>query len=164
MGTSGQHPGPERRRQRLAMGGAGDPGETPTGDHQPGKTFAEPGSGAAAEAGRRAVHQSINRLARNYREILEQWLTSAQKRGGGYRGAGHAPAGTRRGKDLMGDLSQRHCPQVLSPSWRRTSGPPSTSARRRHRGGQGPGVRFAARPGPCRRIFSPCTGPGVAKN
>ena len=42
--------------------------------------------------------KSIDRLGRNYREILEQWRVLTKERGG-YRGAGHAPAGHEKGKD-----------------------------------------------------------------
>ena len=39
------------------------------------------------------VVKSIDRLGRNYDEILEQWRIITKSRGGGYRGAGYAAAG-----------------------------------------------------------------------
>ncbi len=74
------------------------------------------------------------------------------------------PCWHEKGQDLMGDLSQRHCPQVLSfvaENERAAIHQRQAEASRRPRPGAS---RFAARPGPCRRIFPPCTGPGAAKN
>ena len=51
------------------------------------------------------VIRSIDRLGRNYDEILEQWRFATKERGGSYCGAGHAftghPAGPRSDRYLI---------------------------------------------------------------
>ena len=52
--------------------------------------------------------KSIDRLGRNYKEILEQWRILTKEKGG-YCGTGYAPAGHPAGQGFDGDIPQRHC-------------------------------------------------------
>lgn len=100
-------------RQRLAMGELEIPEKNLYRDHQSGKDFDRPQYRKLVRRLKRddvLYTRSIDRLGRNYREILEQWRVLIQGKGGGYRGAGHAPAGHEKGQGPDGDLSQRHCP------------------------------------------------------
>ena len=83
--------------------------------------------------------KSIDRLGRNYGEILEQWRILTKEKGIDIVVLDMPLLDTRRGKDLMGPSSA-----ILSckccPSWRRTSAPTSASGRRRALRRQWPGV------------------------
>lgn len=74
--------------------------------------------------------KSIDRLGRNYAEILEQWRLLTQTKGADIVVLDMPLLDTRRGKDLMGTFLSdivRRC----SPLWRRTSAPTSGSGRQR---------------------------------
>ena len=91
-------------RQRLAMGELEIPEKNLYRDHQSGKDFDRPQYRKLVRRLKRddvLYIKSIDRLGRNYREILEQWrvLTLLD---------------TRRGKDLMGTFLSDTVLQVLS--------------------------------------------------
>lgn len=154
-------------RQRLAMGELEIPEKNLYRDHQSGKDFDRPQYRKLVRRLKRddvLYIKSIDRLGRNYREILEQWRVLTKEKGVDIVVLDMPLLDTRRGKDLMGTFLSDIVLQVLS-FVAENSGPPSTSARRRASRRPRPGVSaLAARPGPCRRIFPPCTGPGAAKN
>ena len=94
-------------RQWIALREAGVPEKNILLDKQSGKDFLRPQY-------RRLVRKlkkddllyikSIDRLGRNYGEILEQWRLLTKGEGGGHRSAGHASAGYPPGKGSDGDL------------------------------------------------------------
>ncbi len=52
--------------------------------------------------------KSIDRLGRNYEEVLEQWRVLTKKKKGGHRGAGHAPAGHQKREGPDGNIFKRY--------------------------------------------------------
>ena len=159
-------------RQRLAMGELEIPEKNLYRDHQSGKDFDRPQYRKLVRRLKRddvLYIKSIDRLGRNYREILEQWRVLTKEKGVDIVVLDMPLLDTRRGKDLMGTFLSDIVLQVLSfvaeneraAIHQRTSGNGRRRASRRPRPGAS---ALAARPGPCRRIFPPCTGPGAAKN
>ena len=53
--------------------------------------------------------KSIDRLGRNYEEILEQWRVLTKEKKSRYCGAGHAAFGYSERKRFDGNISQRYC-------------------------------------------------------
>lgn len=92
--------------------------------------------------------KSIDRLGRNYREILEQWRVLTKEKGVDIVVLDMPLLDTRRGKDLMGTFLSDIVLQVLS-FVAENERPPSTSARRRASRRPRPGASAsAARPAP----------------
>lgn len=91
--------------------------------------------------------KSIDRLGRNYREILEQWRVLTKEKGVDIVVLDMPLLDTRRGKDLMGTFLSDIVLQVLS-FVARTSGRPSTSAGGGHRGRRPGASALAAAPAP----------------
>ena len=61
------------------------------------------------------VVKSIDRLGRNYEEILNQWRIITKEKTGRHRGAGYAPSGHRQtGRDLTGTFVADLVLQILS--------------------------------------------------
>jgi len=105
--------------------------------------------------------KSIDRLGRNYAEILEQWRLLTQTKGADIVVLDMPLLDTRRGKDLMGTFLS-DIVQQCSPLWRRTSAPTSGNGRRRAL--QRRKARESAldvRPVPCRRTSTVSTRSGA---
>ena len=87
-------------RQRIAMLEYGVPEENLYLDKQSGKDFERPGYQmllGKLNNGDTLVIKSIDRLGRNYDEILEQWRFLTNREGGMDYRTGYADAGHRRG-------------------------------------------------------------------
>lgn len=65
--------------------------------------------------------KSIDRLGRNYAEILEQRRVLTKEKGVDITVLNMPPPDTRRGKDLAGTFLSGIVLQVLSPSWQKMS-------------------------------------------
>lgn len=129
-------------RQRLAMGELEIPEKNLYRDHQSGKDFDRPQYRKLVRRLKRddvLYIKSIDRLGRNYREILEQWRVLTKEKGVDIVVLDMPLLDTRRGKDLMGTFPQRHCPPgpLLRGGERAGRHPPAPGGG--HRGGQGPG-------------------------
>ncbi len=86
-------------------------------DKQSGKNFERPGYQALVQklkAGDTLVIKSIDRLGRNYTEILEQWRALSKEKGVDIVVLDMPLLDTRRGKDLIGTFLSDIVLQVLS--------------------------------------------------
>ena len=104
-------------RQVVAMHAAGIPAKNLYVDKQSGKDFARPAYRQMVRRMRRddlLFVKSIDRLGRDYREILEQWRILTQERGVDIVVLDMPLLDTRRGKDLMGTFLSDIVLQVLS--------------------------------------------------
>lgn len=123
-------------RQRLAMGELEIPEKNLYRDHQSGKDFDRPQYRKLVRRLKRddvLYIKSIDRLGRNYREILEQWRVLTKEKGVDIVVLDMPLLDTRRGKDLMGTFLSDIVLQVLS-FVAENERPPSTSAGGGHRG------------------------------
>ena len=154
-------------RQRLAMDQLDIPPRNIFADKQSGKDFDRPQYQRLVRKLRRddlLYLHSIDRLGRNYREILDQWRLLTKEKGVDIVVLDMPLLDTRRGKDLIWAPSSATSSCKSSPSWRRTSGPTSASARRRALPRPRPeGFASAGRPARCRRISTASTGHGGPK-
>lgn len=104
-------------RQRIALGEAGVAEENTYLDKQSGKDFQRPRYKALLRRLRKddiLYIKSIDRLGRNYREILEQWRIITKEKGADIVVLDMPLLDTRRGKDLMGTFLSDIVLQVLS--------------------------------------------------
>lgn len=104
-------------RQRLAMDRQAIPRRNIFADKQSGKDFDRPQYQRLVKKLRRDdllyIH-SIDRLGRNYREILDQWRLLTKEKGVDIVVLDMPLLDTRRGKDLMGTFLSDIVLQVLS--------------------------------------------------
>lgn len=138
-------------RQRIALGELSIPGENIFLDKQSGRNFDRPQYRRLLRLLRKGdllYVESIDRLGRNYREILEQWRLLTRERGVDIVVLDMPLLDTRRGKDLMGTFLSDIVLQVLSfvaenerDSIRRRQAEGIAAARAR-------GVRFGRPPHP----------------
>ena len=94
-------------RQMIAMGEQGIPPECVFLDKQSGKDFDRPAYKALLEIlkpGDLLFIKSIDRLGRNYGEIIENWRILTKERGVDIAVIDMELLDTRRGKDLLGTL------------------------------------------------------------
>lgn len=113
VGTRDQN----EERQRLAMGELEIPEKNLYRDHQSGKDFDRPQYRKLVRRLKRddvLYIKSIDRLGRNYREILEQWRVLTKEKGVDIVVLDMPLLDTRRGKDLMGTFLSDIVLQVLS--------------------------------------------------
>ena len=104
-------------RQRLALAALPVPEENIYMDKQSGKDFERPQYRRLVRRLRRddlLYVKSIDRLGRNYSEILEQWRMLTKEKGVDIAVLDMPLLDTRRGKDLMGTLLSDIVLQVLS--------------------------------------------------
>ena len=104
-------------RQRLALAALPVPEENIYMDKQSGKDFARPQYRRLVRRLRRddlLYVKSIDRLGRNYSEILEQWRMLTKEKGVDIAVLDMPLLDTRRGKDLMGTFLSDIVLQVLS--------------------------------------------------
>lgn len=104
-------------RQRLALAALPVPEENIYMDKQSGKDFERPQYRRLVRRLRRddlLYVKSIDRLGRNYSEILEQWLMLTKEKGVDIAVLDMPLLDTRRGKDLMGTFLSDIVLQVLS--------------------------------------------------
>ena len=104
-------------RQRLALAALPVPEENIYMDKQSGKDFERPQYRRLVRRLRRddlLYVKSIDRLGRNYSEILEQWRTLTKEKGVDIAVLDMPLLDTRRGKDLMGTFLSDIVLQVLS--------------------------------------------------
>ena len=108
--------------------------------------------------------KSIDRLGRNYEEILEQWWLITKEKGADIAVLDMPVLDTRRGKDLMGTFLPDIVLQILSfvaeserDNIRQRQAEGIAAAKSR-------GSASAVRPCLCRIIFSRYTGPGGARS
>ena len=104
-------------RQRIAMHEAGVPPENVYCDKQSGKDFARPGYRRMIrmlQPGDTLIIKSIDRLGRNYEEILEQWRVITKEKCADIVVLDMPLLDTRRGRDLMGTLIADIVLQLLS--------------------------------------------------
>lgn len=104
-------------RQRLALAALPVPKENIYMDKQSGKDFERPQYRRLVRRLRRddlLYVKSIDRLGRNYSEILEQWRMLTKKKGVDIAVLDMPLLDTRRGKDLMGTFLSDIVLQVLS--------------------------------------------------
>lgn len=104
-------------RQRIALHGAGIPDENVYMDKQSGKDFNRPQYKRLLRKMKRddlLCIKSIDRLGRNYAEILEQWRVLTKQKGIDIVVLDMPLLDTRRGKDLMGTFLSDIVLQVLS--------------------------------------------------
>ena len=104
-------------RQRLALAALPVPEENIYMDKQSGKEFERPQYRRLVRRLRRddlLYVKSIDRLGRNYSEILEQWRMLTKERGVDIAVLDMPLLDTRRGKDLMGTFLSDIVLQVLS--------------------------------------------------
>ena len=104
-------------RQRSAMREYGVPAENIILDKQSGKDFERPQYRRLVRRLRRddlLYVKSIDRLGRNYSEILEQWRMLTKEKGVDIAVLDMPLLDTRRGKDLMGTFLSDIVLQVLS--------------------------------------------------
>lgn len=104
-------------RQRLAMDQLDIPPRNIFADKQSGKDFDRPQYQRLVRKLRRddlLYLHSIDRLGRNYREILDQWRLLTKEKGVDIVVLGMPLLDTRRGKDLMGTFLSDIVLQVLS--------------------------------------------------
>jgi DNA invertase Pin-like site-specific DNA recombinase len=94
-------------RQRIAMGESGVPPERVFTDKQSGKDFEREAYKALIDKlgpGDLLYVKSIDRLGRNYEEILGQWRVITKEKGADIAVLDMPLLDTRRGKDLLGTL------------------------------------------------------------
>ena len=104
-------------RQRLALAALPVPEENIYMDKQSGKDFERPQYRRLVRRLRRddlLYVKSIDRLGRNYSEILEQWRMLTKEKGVDIAVLDMPLLDTRRGKDLMGTFLSDIVVQVLS--------------------------------------------------
>lgn len=104
-------------RQRIALRDAGVPSHHIYHDKQSGKDFERPQYQKLLRKLRRddvLVVKSIDRLGRNYAEILDQWRLLTKERGVDIVVLDMPLLDTRRGKDLIGTFLADIVLQVLS--------------------------------------------------
>lgn len=104
-------------RQRIALREAGVAEENTYLDKQSGKDFHRPQYKRLLRRLRKddlLCIKSIDRLGRNYREILEQWRIITKEKGADIVVLDMPLLDTRRGKDLMGTFLADIVLQVLS--------------------------------------------------
>lgn len=104
-------------RQRLALAALPVPEENIYMDKQSARTLSAPSTdGWCAACGRDDLLyvKSIDRLGRNYSEILEQWRMLTKEKGVDIAVLDMPLLDTRRGKDLMGTFLSDIVLQVLS--------------------------------------------------
>ncbi len=104
-------------RQLLSMRKFGIPPENIYADAQSGKDFARPMYRRLVRrlrAGDLLVLHSIDRLGRNYAEILEQWRILTREKQADILVLDMPLLDTRRGKDLLGTLIADLVLQILS--------------------------------------------------
>ena len=104
-------------RQRLALAALPLPEENIYMDKQSGKDFERPQYRRLVRRLRRddlLYVKSIDRLGRNYSEILEQWRMLTKEKGVDIAVLDMPLLDTRRGKDLMGTFLSDNVLQVLS--------------------------------------------------
>lgn len=104
-------------RQRIALNAVGIGEEQTYLDKQSGKDFARPQYRRLLKklrAGDLVYVKSIDRLGRNYREILEQWRLITQEKGADICVLDMPLLDTRRGKDLLGTFLSDIVLQLLS--------------------------------------------------
>ena len=104
-------------RQRLALAALPVPEENIYMDKQSGKDFERPQYRRLVRRLRRddlLYVKSIDRLGRNYSEILEQWRMLTKEKGVDIAVLDMPLLDTRRGKDLMGTVLSDIVLQVLS--------------------------------------------------
>ena len=104
-------------RQRIALHDAGVPSHHIYHDKQSGKDFERPQYQKLLRKLRRddvLVVKSIDRLGRNYAEILDQWRLLTKERGVDIVVLDMPLLDTRRGKDLIGTFLVDIVLQVLS--------------------------------------------------
>lgn len=104
-------------RQRIALHDAGVPSHHIYHDKQSGKDFERPQYQKLLRKLRRddvLVVKSIDRLGRNYAEILDQWRLLTKERGVDIVVLDMPLLDTRRGKDLIGTFLADIVLQVLS--------------------------------------------------
>lgn len=104
-------------RQRLALAALPVPEENIYMDKQSGKDFERPQYRRLVRRLRRddlLYVKSIDRLGRNYSEILEQWRMLTKEKGVDIAVLDMPLLDTRRGKDLMGTFLSNIVLQVLS--------------------------------------------------
>lgn len=104
-------------RQRIAMREFGVPEEHIYLDKQSGKDFERPQYQALTrqmERGDTLVIKSIDRLGRNYDEILEQWRLLTKEKGVAIVVLDMPLLDTRQGRDLTGTLIADIVLQLLS--------------------------------------------------
>ena len=104
-------------RQRIALHEVGVPDENVYMDKQSGKDFERPQYKKMLRKMKRddlLCIKSIDRLGRNYAEILEQWRVLTKQKGIGIVVLDMPLLDTRRGKDLMGTFLSDIVLQVLS--------------------------------------------------
>ena len=109
--------GQKEDRQMSALQEFGVAAEHITVEKQSGKNFDRPLYQALAQALRTGdvlVVQSIDRLGRNYREILEQWAYITKTRGAAIVVLDMPLLDTREGRDLTGTLVADIVLQLLS--------------------------------------------------
>ena len=153
-------------RQRLAMDQLDIPPRNIFADKQSGKDFDRPQYQRLVRKLRRddlLYLHSIDRLGRNYREILDQWRLLTKEKGVDIVVLDMPLLDTRRGKDLMGTFLSDIVLQVLS-FVAENELPTSASVRRRASLRPRPGgFASAGRPARCRRISTASTGHGGPK-
>lgn len=104
-------------RQWIALRNAGVPEENIILDKQSGKDFNRPGYRCLCQKARRGdilFIKSIDRLGRNYNEILEQWRYLTKERGIAVVVLDMPLLDTRKGRDLTGELIADIVLQLLS--------------------------------------------------
>ena len=104
-------------RQRIAMREAGVPQRSIFMDKQSGKDFTRPGWQKLLKrlkAGDTLFVKSIDRLGRNYEEILEQWRVITKEKGAAIVVLDMPLLDTRQGRDLTGTLIADIVLQLLS--------------------------------------------------
>ncbi len=143
-------------RQLIALNEAGVPSKNIFMDKQSGKDFNRSQYKKLLRQMKKddlPYIKSIDRLGRNYREILEQWRTLTKDKGIDIVVLDMPLLDTRRGKDLMGTFLSEIVLQVLSfvaenerinIRQRQTEGIAAAKAR---------GVRFGRPPGPLPENF-----------
>ena len=104
-------------RQLIAMRNQGVPGKNIYVDKQSGKDFQRPQYArlvAAVRPGDIVIVKSIDRLGRNYTEILEQWRILTREKRADVVVLDMPLLDTRQGKDLMGTFIADLVLQILS--------------------------------------------------
>lgn len=104
-------------RQLIAMRNQGVPGKNIYVDKQSGKDFQRPQYArlvAAVRPGDIVIVKSIDRLGRNYTEILEQWRILTREKRADVVVLDMPLLDTRKGKDLTGTLISDIVLQLLS--------------------------------------------------
>ena len=104
-------------RQLIAMQNQGVPGKNIYVDKQSGKDFQRPQYAklvAAVRPGDIVIVKSIDRLGRNYTEILEQWRILTREKRADVVVLDMPLLDTRKGKDLTGTLISDIVLQLLS--------------------------------------------------